>query len=69
MGTAANGWECMPAYRLYCLDGVGKIINAHWIAADDDDQAIKLADDKVRTGLKCELWERDRLIKRFGLLA
>ena len=25
----------MPAYRVYCLDGTGKVLAAEWIEADD----------------------------------
>ena len=33
----------MPDYRLYCLDGAGRISLADWIEADSDQQAMKSA--------------------------
>ena len=50
----------MGTYRLYCLDGVGKVVSAEWIDADDDTAAIEAAND----GHPCELWERSRLVIR-----
>jgi hypothetical protein len=56
----------MPAYRLYHLDGVGRVIGAEWIAADDDKQAVIYVRERKFVAA-CELWERDRLVERFGL--
>jgi hypothetical protein len=50
-------------YRLYCLDGVGKVVSAEWIDADDDTAAIEAANDMM-DGHPCELWERSRLVIR-----
>ena len=53
----------MPAYRLYRLDGAGKITSADWIAADADEDALLRA--HLMTGnANFELWERKRLIRR-----
>jgi hypothetical protein len=54
----------LPNYRLYRLDGAGKITNAEWIEASGDDDAL----GQARTLAACgsfELWERNRLIERF----
>ena len=51
----------MPDYRLYCLDGSGKIAKAHDIAAADDEAAIALA-NRMKLAMKCELWERGRMV-------
>lgn len=51
----------MPSYRLYRLDGAGKIIAADWIDADDDEQAVREA-GSVAKGARYELWDRKRLI-------
>ncbi len=53
----------MATYRLYCLDGVGKVATAEWIEAEDDDSALQSADD-VRAGRSCELWQGQRLVAR-----
>jgi hypothetical protein len=50
-------------YRLYRLDGAGKITSAEWIEADGDDGAA----DHARTlGLDCtcEVWDRQRMVAR-----
>ena len=57
------GLDClrMPAYRLYCLDDAGKFTKVHDIAADSDVEAIQHAADK-KLGVRCELWDRGRLV-------
>jgi hypothetical protein len=51
----------LPSYRLYALDGAGRIAGAEWIDAADDDQARSIA--RERSGW-FELWDRGRLIER-----
>ena len=51
----------MPAYRLYRLDGAGKIMSADWIAADSDSEALRHVRDQIN-GTRYELWERKRLV-------
>jgi hypothetical protein len=51
----------MPAYRLYCIDGSGKFTNVHAIAAQNDIEAIEKAAEQ-KLPVKCELWERGRLV-------
>ena len=53
----------MPTYRLYCLDGQGKIMTAEWLEASDDEQAMALARD-ARKPSPCEIWDRNRLVGR-----
>lgn len=53
----------MGSYRLYCLDGVGKVVSAEWFDADDDGAAIEVAEDMM-DGHPCELWESSRLVVR-----
>ena len=57
--------SALPAYRLYRLDGAGKIISAEWIAADADDDALRAAHQMI-DGARFELWERKRLVSRKG---
>jgi hypothetical protein len=52
----------LPNYRLYRLDGAGKITGAEWIDADSDELA--LAQAKERDSDRFELWERERLVGR-----
>ena len=51
----------MPNYRLYRLDGAGKISTGDWIEADGDDDALRQAEERVDGG-DFELWERKRLV-------
>lgn len=53
----------MTNYRLYCLDGQGKITVAEWLEAADDAAAI-LAARGLGKPVSCELWLRDRMIER-----
>jgi hypothetical protein len=52
----------LPTYRLYRLDGAGKIMSADWIDAEGDQQAIAQA--RERAAGRFELWQRNRLIGR-----
>lgn len=54
----------MPNYRLYRLDGAGKITNAEWIEAGDDADALAEARQRAASG-SFELWEKNRLIERY----
>ena len=51
----------LPSYRLYRLDGAGKIMGADWIEAEDDEQAVRAA-RSLADGARYELWDRQRLI-------
>jgi hypothetical protein len=51
-------------YRLYRLDGAGKITNAEWIEAPGDAEALVEARARTQTG-SFELWEKNRLVERF----
>jgi hypothetical protein len=53
----------VETYRLYCLDGVGKVASAEWIQAVDDEAAIDIA-DRLRGGRVCELWQNHRFVTR-----
>jgi hypothetical protein len=52
----------MLAYRLYCLDGAGKIDLADWIEAADDERAIAKARKMKNGAAKCEVWQGQRLV-------
>ena len=53
----------MPSYRLYRLDGAGKIAGAEWLTADDDGHAERLARE-VGSMTTVEVWDRKRLVAR-----
>lgn len=56
----------MANYRLYRLDGAGKISSAEWIEAADDEDAERQARDANSDGM-VELWDRNRLVARIDL--
>jgi hypothetical protein len=51
----------MAEYRLYTMDGLGKIGRVECLSAEDDREAVKLAFEK-QLSVSCEVWERDRLV-------
>jgi hypothetical protein len=53
----------VETYRLYCLDGAGKVTSAEWIDAVDDKAAIEIA-ERLRGGRACELWQNNRFVRR-----
>ena len=58
-----GGCRVLASYRLYRLDGAGKIATAEWIEAADDDQAAKRA-RALDLNCTCEVWDRQRLVAR-----
>lgn len=52
----------MPDYRIYCLDGAGKISFAEDLRAETDEGAIAKARERKRNTLKCEVWHGAKLI-------
>jgi hypothetical protein len=54
----------LATYRLYRLDGAGKIHSAEWIEAHADEHARAEARTRAPSG-RFELWERNRLVERF----
>jgi hypothetical protein len=53
----------MPQYRLYCLNERGGFSKSHEIDAPSDEDAV--ADAKsMKLPVKCELWNRERLVAR-----
>jgi hypothetical protein len=53
----------VPTYRLYRLDGAGRISAAEWIDAADDEQALSTARAQSKSG-GYELWDKQRLVHR-----
>jgi|tagenome__1003787_1003787.scaffolds.fasta_scaffold20609346_2 hypothetical protein len=52
----------MVSYRLYTIDGAGKIVGAEWLLAQSDSDAIGLVRAHKKGG-KCEIWNRSKLIR------
>jgi hypothetical protein len=57
--------ERLPTYRLYRLDGAGRISAAEWVDADDDGDARSKAARECSRG-RYELWQHDRLVECIG---
>ena len=57
----------MAKYRLYCLDGAGRISFAEEIDAASDEEAIAAALEMKPDALKCEVWEGHRLVAALDL--
>ncbi len=56
----------MVAYRLYCLDGDGRISLADWIDAVDDRDAVAQARQMKNGAIQCEIWRNDRLVAKLN---
>jgi hypothetical protein len=56
----------MSEYRVYCLDGAGRIDFADRIEAADDEEAVRKAHDMNLHALKCEIWQEQRLVAVLG---
>jgi hypothetical protein len=54
----------MAAYRLYCLDGVGRIASADWLEALSDEEAVELARGRMGVAPKCEVWLQHRMVAK-----
>lgn len=53
----------LPSYRLYCIDGAGKITTAEWLHAADDEDAARQANER-KLGVAAEVWDRSRFVAR-----
>lgn len=51
----------MATYRLYLMDGLGKIGTVEILKAADDRQAVRFACEK-RLSVSAEIWHRDRFV-------
>ena len=52
----------MEDYRLYCLDGAGRIALAEWLDASSDADAIEQALALKNGARRCEVWQHNRLV-------
>ena len=60
----AGGPGRMQTYRVYCLDGANRFTRVEYIDAPGDEEAIRRALLELGDALKCEIWERDRLVQK-----
>lgn len=58
-----GGIAVLPSYRLYCLDGTGRITTAEWLEASDDADATRQAQER-KLGVASEVWDRSRLVAK-----
>lgn len=52
-----------PNYRVYCHDGVNKVISAEWVDARSDAEAIAFV-EATYPHYDCELWLGRRLVAK-----
>jgi hypothetical protein len=62
--SITGGDEALANYRLYRLDGAGKITSAEWLEASGDEEALQDARTRSESG-SFELWDKHRLVERF----
>lgn len=52
----------MSSYRVYLLDGAGRIDLPEWIEAADDADAMRQSQELRKGARKCEVWQGTRLV-------
>ena len=62
-GRGLSGFRVslMARYRLYLMDGLGKIGTVEFLQAADDCEAVHLACE-MRLSVSAEIWDRDRFV-------
>lgn len=61
-----TGGTNMTDYKLYYLDGDGRIGRAHLVRADSDDDALVQARKLRPPAHRCELWLKNRLVAKLN---
>lgn len=61
----AAGSRSVAVYRVYPMDRTGVVGLPDWFEANDDDDAISKAFQLKARALKCEVWQRTRLVLAF----
>ena len=56
----------MAAYRVYCMDGVNKVVRAEWVEAESDEEALSAARELMGECVKCEIWQGQRLVAKLS---
>lgn len=52
-------------YRYYCLDQFGRLHNAQWFGARNDEEAISAIEAKHPASI-CEIWQGERLVAKLS---
>ena len=60
-----GGFASLTNYRLYRLDGAGKIASAEWLEAADGDHALQLARE-LKATTTVEVWNRNKFVGRIS---
>lgn len=60
-----SGDKSVRQYRLYRLDGAGRVTTTEWLNAAGDEAAIDAAHVKDAS-VQCELWQGRRLVTRLA---
>lgn len=55
----------LKTYRVYCFDGVHKVLTSDLIDAATDEDAIAQA-EAAGFGSQCEIWQGRRLVAELG---
>ena len=50
-----------PNYRVYCLDGLNRVLTADWVDARSDDEALAAVRSRYNQ-VQLELWDDRRLV-------
>jgi hypothetical protein len=56
----------MADYRIYCVDGAGRIALADWLEADTDEEAVCQAREMRPEASRCEIWQKARLVAKLN---
>ena len=56
----------MPAYRVYHLDGAGRVDSAEWLEATSDEKAVAAALESPMKAVSAELWQGNRRLVCFN---
>ncbi len=63
LGKSLGGKASLANFRLYRLDGAGKIGSAEWLEAEDENHALQLARE-LNAATAVEVWNRNKLVGR-----
>ena len=55
----------LQTYRIYCFDGIHKVLTSDLIEAATDEEALGMA-EQAGFGSQCEIWQGRRLVAELG---
>lgn len=50
-------------YRVYCHDRLAKVVNAEWVDARSDEEAVEAVRARY-SHFECEIWDGNRLVAK-----